>query len=196
VVVISLVDKQNKRALTVMTTAGNDSGGPATDFRDVASRDRPTRVVRRPARYRDSADDGNTAAAANDEQPAAIAQLAEHRPTHDQSPNSKIRTRRHKRLTCKLLESTAPTAMDLSVNGWTPEFLEGEQRTDPDIGPAFSWAITRKPDWEAVRSGSPALCALYQQWDSVVTINGVLYRCFYNSDASIRYYQFIVPRSL
>ncbi len=107
-----------------------------------------------------------------------------------------MRTRRRKRLTDKLLERTAPTAIDLNVNGWTPEFLENEQRADPDIGPAFSWAITGKPDWEAVRSGSPALRALYQQRDSVVTINGALYRCFYNSDASIRSYQFIVPRSL
>jgi hypothetical protein len=57
-------------------------------------------------------------------------------------------------------------------------------------------AITGKPDCEAVPSYSPAVRALYQQWDSVMTINGALYRYFYNSDAPIRYYQFIVQRSL
>jgi hypothetical protein len=195
--VINSIDRQNNSVPTVLSTAGDEQGGRIATSSSLTPHERPARVIRRPARYMDGADTGRAIdTTAGSEQQAATPETLT--PSHDpiKRRRTATRARGRRRPTGKLLERTAPTAVELNVDGWTAKFLANEQRNDPDIGPAFQWNETGKPDWESVSADSSALRALYQQWDSIVKINGVLYRCFYNSNASVRYYQFIVPRSL
>ena len=95
-----------------------------------------------------------------------------------------------------LLGRTAPSAIAAGVNDWTPAFLAEQQRLDVDICPALQWMATGKPDWKLVKAESPALRALWQQYDSLRTREGVLHRAFYHVNGSIMYYQVVLPTNL
>lgn len=73
-----------------------------------------------------------------------------------------------------------------------------KQLTDPDIGPAFVWFKEGcvRPSWDLIKSSSPALRALWQQYKYLVMRNGVMCRIFYNFDGTFAYYQLVLPSSL
>jgi len=83
------------------------------------------------------------------------------------------------------------------VNGWNPEKLKQCQLDDPDIGPALGWLEAgSRPDWKEVKPIHPALRSLWRQFDSLVTLNGVLHRVFYDRNGEVRYYQVVIPHEL
>ena len=65
-------------------------------------------------------------------------------------------------------------------------FLREQQELDDDIYPALLWVKdgSSRPPWREAKSFSPALRALYQQFESLVLHNDVLYRIFYNVDST------------
>jgi len=69
-----------------------------------------------------------------------------------------------------LINKTAGKSVALQVDGWTPAYLREQQRADADIAPALSWleGVEGRPEWSTVAAASPALCALYQQFESLV----------------------------
>jgi len=68
------------------------------------------------------------------------------------------------------------------------------QLKDNDIGPAILWVERNaKPPWSDVQSQSPMLRALWQEFDSLVLLNGVLYRLFYDHRGLVLCYQLILP---
>jgi len=71
------------------------------------------------------------------------------------------------------------------------------QLHDSDINPAIHWVESGiRPPWNEVQSSSPALRALYRQFHSLVLINGVLYRIFYDPSGDVKHYQVILPHAL
>lgn len=95
-----------------------------------------------------------------------------------------------------LLGRTAPNAAAM-VNDWDPQKLKQCQLDDPDIGPAIGWLESgSRPNWKDVKPTSPALRSLWQQFDSLVTLNGVLHRVFYDRTGEVKFYQVIIPHNL
>ena len=96
-----------------------------------------------------------------------------------------------------LIHRTAPNAAARQVGQWSPEFLAKCQQDDADIGPAIKWANEgTRPTWEEVRPASPMLRSLWQQYESLVLIDGVLHRIFHYADGSAKYYQLVLPAVL
>ena len=95
-----------------------------------------------------------------------------------------------------LLGRTAPNAA-ANIQAWDPVRLREAQLQDPDIAGVLTAVETNaKPSWAELKSVSPALRALFQQYDSLVVVEGVLYRVFYDVRGSVRYYQLVLPHSL
>ena len=95
-----------------------------------------------------------------------------------------------------LIARTAPTAA-AKLSEWDYIQVRDKQLNDPDIGPAVYWVETNaRPQWRDVKSCSPALRALWQQYDTLVTLDGVLHRVFYNSDGDVQCYQLVLPCTL
>jgi transposase InsO family protein len=97
-----------------------------------------------------------------------------------------------------IFSRTAPQAVEAGIAEWTPAFLAQQQLADPDIGPAFVWLEDGgvRPSWDLIKSSSPALRALWQQYESLVIRNRVICRIFHNFDGSVAYYQLVLPSSL
>ena len=96
-----------------------------------------------------------------------------------------------------IIGRTAPQAAAAGVANWTPEYIVEQQANDPDIGPAIKWLdLGARPSWEVVKPASPALRALWQQFESLVIRDGAVYRIFHNFDGSVRYYQLVLPNSM
>jgi Integrase zinc binding domain len=110
-------------------------------------------------------------------------------------PQSDKRTR-HK-LT-GMVGHTAPRAVAAGIAGWTADYLAGQQAQDVNIAPALKWLCTdlRRPDWNDIKSESPALRSLWQQYESLIVRDNVLYRIFHSFDGSVAYYQLVLPSSL
>ena len=71
---------------------------------------------------------------------------------------------------------------------WFAAYLAEQQRADPDIGPALKWVTDNsRPDWGIVRPASPALRALWQQYESLVVLDGVLHRIFHYADGTVKF---------
>ena len=88
---------------------------------------------------------------------------------------------------------------DLLPEGqWTPVYLAEQQQADPDIQPVLLWKADEslKPDWSDIRGCSPATKAYWQQFDSLVMKNGVLYRVFIAGGGRPDIHQFIAPVTL
>ena len=91
---------------------------------------------------------------------------------------------------------TAPETAAL-VSEWDAEYLRKCQAEDPDIGPAIEWLESNsRPPWEEIRSFSPALRALWQQYESLIMRDGVIYRIFHDSYGDAQYYQLVLPSKL
>lgn len=96
-----------------------------------------------------------------------------------------------------MLQCTAPNVTCDKVEQWGPDFLADKQRADADIGPALEWVSNNsRPAWDEVRPCSPALRALWRQYESLVVIDGVLHRIFHDTDGSAKYYQLLLPAEL
>ena len=87
-----------------------------------------------------------------------------------------------------MLQRTAPTAATRPAEQWSAAYLAEQQRADPDIGPALKWVTDNsRPDWGIVRPASPALRALWQQYESLVVLDGVLHRIFHYADGTVKF---------
>jgi len=79
------------------------------------------------------------------------------------------------------------------VSNWTPAAIRDMQLADVNIGPAISWLESGiRPPWSKVEACSPMLRALWQQFDSLVIIEGILYRSFYNSVGEVVNHQLVL----
>ena len=106
------------------------------------------------------------------------------------------RKRKRKSPRAAALDVTAPTAWEASTE-WNPLFIREKQMADPDIAPALMWAEAgSRPAWEAVQGSSPMLRSLWQQFDSLVVREGVLYRSFYNPAGLVILLQLILPAAM
>jgi len=97
-----------------------------------------------------------------------------------------------------LLQHTAGSALTAGAADWSAEYIAGQQRDDPDIGPAFSWCEEGggRPPWSEVKSRSPALRAIWQQWESIVLRSGIMHRIFHDTNGDALYYQVVIPYSM
>ena len=97
-----------------------------------------------------------------------------------------------------LLDRTAPAAVAAGVGDWNAQFLRDQQLADPDVGPALRWIDggDGRPVWGDVKSCSPYLRSLWQQYESLVLRDGVLHRIFHDVNGLAQYYQYVLPASL
>ena len=96
-----------------------------------------------------------------------------------------------------ILERTAPAAVARGIEGWNAGYLADQQLKDPDIGPALAWVgAGGRPPWDTVKSSSPALRALWQQYESLIVCDDVLYRIFHNANGTAKHYQVVLPHAL
>jgi len=92
---------------------------------------------------------------------------------------------------------SAPDVECESVSMWDLAYIAKQQRADADIGPAMSWIDNgERPKWVSVKGASPALRALYQQYESLLMIDCVLYRSYYDVNGSIHNNQLVLPTRL
>ena len=71
------------------------------------------------------------------------------------------------------------------------------QVRDSDIGPTIAWLDSHeRPPWPVVQGQSPMLRSVWQQFESLVLLDGVLYRSFYDTSGTISYYQLIPPSEI
>ena len=100
------------------------------------------------------------------------------RPTRGRAGGTRRRRRAKPR--APSVEITAPKAWQAAAVGWTPDKLREMQLKDKDIGPAVMWVESCvRPPWTDVQGHSPMLRSLWQQYDSLTMIDGVLYRSFF-----------------
>jgi len=60
---------------------------------------------------------------------------------------------------------------------WMPDFIRQKQEEDNDIKAVIQWfKDNSKPDWNTVRTKSPAFKAYWHQLDSFKIIDRILYR--------------------
>jgi len=115
--------------------------------------------------------------------------------TGGQQRNQRGARSRHKLV--GIMGHTAPHAVAAGATDWTPAYLAELQAQDNDIGPAVKWLSDGvRPDWSAIKALSPALRALWRQFESLVLRQGVLCRIFHNFDGSVGHYQLVLPSSL
>jgi len=112
-------------------------------------------------------------------------------------PNAKAKGQRNTRLEATNVERIAPEAVK-AANEWTDEYLRDCQMRDPDIALVFKAIDSSNgmPSWDEVKAKSPALRQLYNQYESLVTRNGVLYRVFHTVDGGIDHLQLVLPSML
>ena len=67
-------------------------------------------------------------------------------------------------------------AIQRSLEPWTSEFFMTKQSEDVDLNIVWTWVdLNAKPLWKEVCGGSPAVKAYYQQFESLIMKNNVLY---------------------
>ena len=81
---------------------------------------------------------------------------------------------------------------------WTTAFIAESQSKDTDIGQLKQWIETGngRPAWDEVRGESPDLKSYWQQWDSLVLQDGIVYRQLEESSGKEPCRQLLVPRLL
>jgi hypothetical protein len=111
---------------------------------------------------------------------------------------SRCHRRSRRRKGDRMLGRTAPEAIAIGGENWNPTFLREQQLQDIDIQPVLTWieGDCGRPQWDEVKSASPFLRSLWQQYESLVTREGALYRIFHASDGQVLYYQLVLPASL
>jgi len=89
-----------------------------------------------------------------------------------------------------------PTAGQEGV-GWTTNELEELQQKDPNIGPLWLWLEAGvRPPREFLDCDSSELKSYWPQFDSLVLVEGVVYRRFERPDGTNQYLQLLMPRCL
>jgi len=105
--------------------------------------------------------------------------------------------RRGRQRRAQSLQATAPQAWTAGVSDWNPVAIRGMQLADVDVAPAISWLESGiRPPWSDVEACSPMLRALWQQFDSLSIIDGVLHRCFYDSAGEVVNHQLVLPSEM
>ena len=92
---------------------------------------------------------------------------------------------------------TSTDVTDLIPEGeWTPQYLSTLQQADAELGRLYSWKMgtVEKPSWSEIRGASPALKSYWQQFDSCVMRDGVIYRQFVMGGGQQDVFQFLAPR--
>ena len=81
--------------------------------------------------------------------------------------------------------------------GWSTKELQKFQADDRDIGQVVFWMEQgQRPPREEIGSASPELKSYWTQWESLVTIDNLVYRDFQRPDGTCKYLQLLMPRSL
>jgi len=81
--------------------------------------------------------------------------------------------------------------------GWTHDEIQQLQQQDKDIGFLCKWLLAgRRPSLEELNLVSPDLKSYWMQWDSLLLIDGVVYRSFHQVYGTNKYMQLLVPRSI
>ena len=93
---------------------------------------------------------------------------------------------------------TSTDVVEIIKEEWTPGYLAAAQDLDEDLRCLKSWKSGTgvKPSWFQLRGASPTLKAYWQQFDSIVLQNDVLYRQFHRGRALPDTLQLLVPKSL
>ena len=131
--------------------------------------------------------------------PPTGADQAERRDTNDTDNQPRVSGRGHKhrrrrKSRTSLTQTTAPTALQTN---WTAAEIRDMQLHDDDIGPAIAWLEGGvRPPWPEVQGRSPMLRSLWQQFDSLVLREGVIYRSFYDQQGNLGWYQLILPNEM
>jgi len=87
------------------------------------------------------------------------------------SGTHKRRRRRQRRAP---LQNVAPNAWQAREIGWTPEVLREMQFMDSDVGPAIVCVESgERPPWPEIQGQSQMLRSLWQQFDSLIILDGV-----------------------
>jgi len=95
-----------------------------------------------------------------------------------------------------LLARTSPTAA-AHLEAWNPIQLREAQLHDTDIaGALMAVESGRKPHQSEAKCVSPALRSLYNQFDTLLVLDGVLHRIFYDTNGAVQHYQLVMPHSL
>jgi hypothetical protein len=108
-----------------------------------------------------------------------------------------VRSRRRAQIVSQLARRAPLAVAALKSQSWDPEFLSREQEADVDIATIYASVKSgNKPLWDSIKHLSPTTRALFQQWDSLLMINNVLYRQFYDPTGSVKFNQLVLPSVL
>ncbi|UYV69000.1 K02A2.6-like, partial [Cordylochernes scorpioides] len=92
-------------------------------------------------------------------------------------------------------EATSRGTTVVPSDEWTPASCRASQQQDLNIGPILELKENGnlRPSWEIISDKSPALKALWAQWDSLRVENGLLKRVWESADGRSTKMQLVVP---
>ncbi|UYV65370.1 K02A2.6-like, partial [Cordylochernes scorpioides] len=92
-------------------------------------------------------------------------------------------------------EATSRGTTVVPSDEWTPASCRASQQQDLNIGPILESKENGnlRPSWEIISDKSPALKALWAQWDSLRVENGLLKRVWESADGRSTKMQLVVP---
>ncbi|UYV63913.1 K02A2.6-like [Cordylochernes scorpioides] len=92
-------------------------------------------------------------------------------------------------------EATSRGTTVVPSDEWTPASCRTSQQKDLNIGPILESKENGnlRPSWEIISDKSPALKALWAQWDSLRVENGLLKRVWESADGRSTKMQLVVP---
>ena len=95
------------------------------------------------------------------------------------------------------LVATAPDLAEV-VDLWSPAAIARAQAADPGVGPVYRLRIEseQQPPIETLLRDGEKANTYRSQWNFLVVVDGVLYRCFIRPDGSTLRLQLIPPSSL
>ncbi|UYV62799.1 K02A2.6-like [Cordylochernes scorpioides] len=93
-------------------------------------------------------------------------------------------------------EATSRGTTVVPGDEWTPASCRASQQQDLNIGPILELKENGnlRPSWEIISDKSPALKALWAQWDSLRVENGLLKRVWESADGRSTKMQLVVPK--
>jgi len=83
------------------------------------------------------------------------------------------------------------------ASGYSIKDIHDLQRSDPDIGPVCRWKLEgRQPSGDILSVSSMATRHYVLNWDTLVIVEGMLFRRFDREDGTGSFWQLVVPRCL
>ena len=80
---------------------------------------------------------------------------------------------------------------------WTQEELRTLQMQDPDIRPIVEWkSVGKRPDWQDICAMNTATKSYWAQWDSIVMVNGILYRRWEGPYGKEERHLYLTPKAI